>query len=73
MDGRKKSRKRELKVEVYQDGEFFCARGIGQDLFTQGRNVQELFANIGEAAALHLEDCSAKPGREVRRGGRSHG
>ena len=72
MDDRQKSRKRELKVEVYHDGEFFCARGVGEDFFTQGRSVQEVFENIGEAAALHLEACSSKHGREVSRGGRSH-
>lgn len=44
-----------VKVEVYQDGEFWCARGIGEDIFTQGRSVDEVFENIKEAVSLHFE------------------
>ncbi len=25
-----------VKLEVYSDGEYWCARGIGEDIFTQG-------------------------------------
>ena len=42
------------KLEVYFDGEYWCARGIGADVFTQGRTVDELMGNIREAAALHF-------------------
>jgi len=45
-----------VKIEVYQDGEFWCARGIGEDIFTQGATVDELFRNIKEAVAVHFED-----------------
>lgn len=45
-----------VKVEVYQDGDMWCARGIGEDIFTQGQTVDELFKNIKEAVALHFED-----------------
>jgi len=45
-----------VKVEVYQDGDFWCARGIGEDVFTQGRMVDELFRNIKKAVAVHFED-----------------
>jgi len=45
-----------VKVEVYQDGEFWCARGIGEDIFTQGQTVDELFRNIKEAVALHFDE-----------------
>jgi hypothetical protein len=45
-----------VKVEVYNDGESWCARGIGEDIFTQGSTVDELYKNIREAAALHFED-----------------
>lgn len=45
-----------VKVEVYNDGEFWCARGIGEDVFTQAKTVDELYANIREAVNLHLED-----------------
>ena len=45
-----------LKFEVYHDGDFWCARGIGQDIFTQGKTVDEVFKNIREAVAVHFDD-----------------
>ncbi|HJX94579.1 MAG TPA: hypothetical protein VJ324_03100 [Candidatus Acidoferrum sp.] len=45
-----------VKVEVYNDGDFWCARGIGEDIFTQGKTVDELYKNIREAVTLHFED-----------------
>lgn len=45
-----------VKVEVYNDGEMWCARGIGEDIFTQGQTVDELYRNIQEAVALHFEN-----------------
>jgi predicted RNase H-like HicB family nuclease len=45
-----------VKVEVYNDGDFWCARGIGEDIFTQGKTVDELYQNIREAVTLHFED-----------------
>ena len=45
-----------VKLEAYYDGEFWCARGIGEDIFTQGRTFEELLENIKEAVALHFED-----------------
>ena len=48
-----------VKMEVYQDGDTWCARGIGQDIFTQGQTADELFRNIKEAVALHFENGSA--------------
>jgi len=47
-----------VKIEVYNDGEFWCARGIGEDIFTQARTVDELYANIKEAVDLHLESIA---------------
>ena len=44
-----------VKVEVYNDGQAWCARGIGQDIFTQGQTVDELYSNIREAVALHFD------------------
>ena len=46
------------KFEVYFDGEYWCARGIGADVFTQGRTVDEQIGNIREAAALDFEEQS---------------
>ncbi len=45
-----------VKVETYYDGEFWCARGIGEDIFTQGENLDELMGNIKEAVALHWDE-----------------
>lgn len=47
-----------VKIEVYNDGELWCARGIGEDIFTQGKTVDELYANIKEAVALHFVNGS---------------
>lgn len=45
-----------VKIETYYDGEYWCARGIGEDIFTQGKTLDELRKNINEAVALHFED-----------------
>ena len=45
-----------VKVEAYHDGGFWCARGIGEDIFTQGKTFDQLIENIKEAVALHFED-----------------
>lgn len=50
-----------LKIEAYHDGEFWCARAIGQDIFTQGLTMDELIENIKEAVALHFEDLPRLP------------
>ncbi|UUX93222.1 type II toxin-antitoxin system HicB family antitoxin [Methanoplanus endosymbiosus] len=45
-----------IKFNIYRDGEFWCARGIGTDIFTQGKSLDELMQNINEAVELHYED-----------------
>ena len=45
-----------VKLEAYHDGECWCARGIGEDVFTQGESLDELMSNVKEAVSLHLED-----------------
>ena len=54
-----------VKFEVYRDGQSWCARGIGVDIFTQGRNLDDLMSNIEEAVSLHFED-ELKRGEEIR-------
>ena len=44
-----------VKIETYFDGEFWCARGTGEDIFTQGSSLDELYENIKEAVACHYE------------------
>ena len=46
-----------VKVEAYHDGKFWCGRGIGADLFTQGKTLDELLSNVREAASLHFEEA----------------
>jgi len=50
-----------VKIEVYNDGEFWCARGISEDIFTQGETLDELIENIKEAVALHFEGVQPLP------------
>jgi predicted RNase H-like HicB family nuclease len=45
-----------VKIETYFDGEFWCARGIGEDIFTQGKTLDELHENIKEAVSAHYGD-----------------
>jgi len=47
-----------VKMEAYFDGEWWCARGIGEDIFTQGKTLDELHENIKEAVAVHFEDTA---------------
>ena len=50
------------KFEVYFYSEYWCARGIGADVFTQGRTLDELIGNIKEATELHFEEVLEKGG-----------
>ena len=54
-----------VKFEVYNDGQSWCARGIGVDIFTQGKNLDDLMVNVKEAVALHFED-ELRRGEEIR-------
>ena len=45
-----------VKMETYFDGEFWCARGIGEDIFTQGSTLDELYQHIKEAVSAHYGD-----------------
>ena len=53
-----------LKVEAYHDGEFWCARAVGESIFTQGGTLDELTENIKEAVSLHFEEELEK-GRNI--------
>jgi len=44
------------KFEIYNDGENWCAMGIRDDIFTQGKTLDELVQNLREAVELHFED-----------------
>jgi predicted RNase H-like HicB family nuclease len=47
-----------VKFETYFDGEYWCARGLGEDIFTQGKTLDDLQRNIQEAVAAHFGDTS---------------
>jgi len=47
-----------VKIENYFDGDNWCARGIGEDIFTQGKTLDELYENVKEAVACHFGDVS---------------
>lgn len=53
------------KFEIYKEGKHWCARGIGEDIFTQGKTLDELMVNMREAVELHFEEALAK-GEEIR-------
>ncbi|MEO0085901.1 MAG: type II toxin-antitoxin system HicB family antitoxin [candidate division WOR-3 bacterium] len=45
-----------VKVEVYHDGEQWCARGISEDIFTCSETLDGLLAETREAVACHFAD-----------------
>ncbi|QDA30328.1 type II toxin-antitoxin system HicB family antitoxin [Thermococcus indicus] len=45
-----------VKFDVYFDGEYWCARGINEDIFTQGKTLDELMENLQKAVELHFEE-----------------
>ena len=45
-----------LKTDIYHDGEFYCARCLDMNVFTQGATLDEVVRNLKEAIQLHLED-----------------
>lgn len=47
-----------VKIETYFDGNCWCTRGIGDDIFTQGKTLDELHVNIKEAVSCHFGDIS---------------
>jgi predicted RNase H-like HicB family nuclease len=45
-----------IKAEIYHDGEYYCARCLDGDVFTQGKTLDQVVANLKEAIELHLSD-----------------
>ena len=54
-----------MKFEIYNDGKYWRACGIGVDIFTQGKTLDELMENIKEAVEVHFEEV-LKKGEEVK-------
>lgn len=53
-----------VKFDIYYDGGFWCARGMGVDIFTQGKTLDELMKNIKDAVELHFEE-SLNAGEQI--------
>jgi predicted RNase H-like HicB family nuclease len=47
--------KKVIKAEIYYDGEYYCARCLDFDIFTQGKTLDEVVYNLKEAIQLHFE------------------
>jgi predicted RNase H-like HicB family nuclease len=45
-----------IKAEIYHDGEYYCGKCLDFDVFTQGKTLDDVVANLKEAIQLHLED-----------------
>lgn len=54
-----------VKFEVYKDKNYWCARGLGESIFTQGKTLDELVENMKEACELHFEE-QIDNGEEIR-------
>ncbi len=50
--------KKMIKAEIYYDGQYYCARCLDMDVFTQGKRLDDVVGNLKEAIMLHLEDVS---------------
>lgn len=50
--------KHPVKADIYFDGKFCCARCLDIDVFTQGKTLDDLVANLKEAVTLHLGHAS---------------
>ena len=49
-----------MKFEIYNDSKYWCTRGIGVDIFTQGKTLDELMNNIKEAVEVHFDEVLKK-------------
>jgi hypothetical protein len=44
-----------IKIEVYHDGDIWCARGTKYDIFTCAKSLDNLVKGIQEATCCHFE------------------
>ena len=45
-----------IKIEIFFDGEYWCAKALEESIFTQAKSIDELYKNIREAIYLHFEE-----------------
>jgi hypothetical protein len=46
----------EVKFKIYRDEGYLIASGINYDIFTQGKNWNELMKNILDAVECHFDE-----------------
>ncbi|MCG2711847.1 MAG: type II toxin-antitoxin system HicB family antitoxin [Candidatus Omnitrophica bacterium] len=44
-----------IKALIYNDGEYYCAKCLEIDVFTQGKTIDETIKNLKEALSAHLD------------------
>jgi hypothetical protein len=54
-----------IKIEVYHDGEAWCARGIDYDIFTCAKSLDKLIKSIEQATCCHFSGRTKKRKLEV--------
>jgi predicted RNase H-like HicB family nuclease len=47
--------KKDIKFEIYNDGEYYCARCFDADIFSQGKTLDEVYKNIRESVCLYFD------------------
>jgi hypothetical protein len=45
----------EVRIKVYRGEKYLCAEGVEHDIFTQGKNFDELMKNIIEAIEAYFD------------------
>ncbi len=56
-----------VKIETYFDGKVWCARGMGEDIFTQASTLDELYQNIKEAVSVHYGKIAKEIAQKIYR------
>jgi hypothetical protein len=46
----------EVRIRINRGDKYLCAEGIDHDIFTQGKNWDELILNIIEAVSCYFDD-----------------
>ena len=53
-----------VQFNIYNDGDYWCARGVGVDIYTQAKTMEELTIRIKDAVKLHFAEV-VEAGREI--------
>lgn len=47
--------KRVIQFNIFKEGDYYTAEGVGVSVVTQGKTLDETVANVHEALSLHFE------------------